>query len=366
MNFDEMSDEISSQLINDNNVLVYAFNATGKTRLSKKITEKYPVDENGNVKCLCYNAFLEDDFTWDNDSLVFSFESSIITRYLKDEGLDGEVVDAFRKTIGLNIEPKIDFENCIVEFVVPTGDDNSVENIKISKGEETIFKWVLFLVVLRSAIELLKDKKDNRSTELFDELKCVIIDDPVSSIDDYRIYTVVCQIIEIINEIKNYNANSSDKINVSFLISSHHALFFNILSNFFISKRKPTSFFVYVLKRKNDDYQLDKVGNTNGNFSYHKTVIEEINEAINNNSLQKKHFNLFRSLLEKTTVFLCFNNWENLFEKYDDLERIKRMLNSNSHGRFSDVEMNELEEEQKEVFTNAFNWFINVYHFQVK
>lgn len=364
MNFDEMSDEISAQLVNDNGVLVYAFNATGKTRLSKRISEKYSVDENGDFKCLCYNAFLEDDFTWDNENLVFNLQSSNIIKYLKDEGLDGEVIDTFRKTIGSNIEPKIDFKNNKIEFVIPTGDDKSVDNIKISKGEETIFKWVLFLVVLKSAIELLKDKKENRSTELFNELKCVIIDDPVSSIDDYRIYTVVCQIIEVINEIRIFNSKNTDKINVSVLISTHHSLFFNILINF-LNPNKKTSNFVYVLKRKNDEYILDRIGNTNGNFSYHKTVIEEIQEAIKNNSLQKKHFNLFRSILEKTTVFLCFNKWDDLFKNYDDIERIKRMLNSNSHGRFSDVEMNELEEEQKEVFTSAFNWFIQTYHFQI-
>jgi hypothetical protein len=51
--------------------LIYAFNGTGKTRLSKEFKEliapKSEVEENEEpIKILYYNAFTEDLFSWDN------------------------------------------------------------------------------------------------------------------------------------------------------------------------------------------------------------------------------------------------------------------------------------------------------------
>src|SRR5690348_16322176 len=48
-------------------VLIYAFNATGKTRLSvafKDVTK----DDEGSHAGVYYNAYSEDLFIWDNDS----------------------------------------------------------------------------------------------------------------------------------------------------------------------------------------------------------------------------------------------------------------------------------------------------------
>ena len=62
--------EIAQELkdVKENVILIYAFNATGKTRLSveyKNITKK-PGD--GKHVGVYYNAFSEDLFVWDNDN----------------------------------------------------------------------------------------------------------------------------------------------------------------------------------------------------------------------------------------------------------------------------------------------------------
>lgn len=359
MNFFEVENKVKDYLNNNNCVLIYAFNATGKTRLSNNLS-KTQYDENDEIKVLCYNAFLEDDFTWDNDNLVFRYSQSEITQYIYDEGLDGEIIELFKMTTGVNIEPQFDFKNQTIEFNIPTGDDSSKCNIKISKGEETIFKWVLFLTVLKNAITTLKDSIEDRSTTIFNNLNYVIIDDPVSSIDDYRIYTIACQLIEIIKELNKYNSNTERKVNVSFLITTHHALFYNLLYNSF--KNKHTCNLV-MMKRQND-YSIKNVKN-NSLFSYHGAVITELNQAIMSGSLQKKHFNLFRSILEKTSVFLGYEQWDSLFYDYSDYERIKRALNMNSHGRIIEYEINDLEQEQISIFSNAFHWFLKEYHFYI-
>ena len=69
--------EIAMQLkdCNKNVQLIYAFNGTGKTRLSRAFKEliapksEFDEDETGlaSKKILYYNAFTEDLFYWDND-----------------------------------------------------------------------------------------------------------------------------------------------------------------------------------------------------------------------------------------------------------------------------------------------------------
>ena len=49
--------------------LIYAFNGSGKTRLSRAFKELVsPETKEGATKVLYYNAFTEDLFYWDNES----------------------------------------------------------------------------------------------------------------------------------------------------------------------------------------------------------------------------------------------------------------------------------------------------------
>lgn len=364
MNFIELTLQLENNLGRDNIVLVYAFNATGKTRLSKYLSEKYMEDDD-KIRVLCFNAFLEDDFIWDNEKLIFKYSLSPITKYIYDEGLFDQIIDNFKRTVGMKIEPKFDAENRIIEFIIPDNDDNDNKIIKISKGEETIFKWVLFLTVVESVITLLKDKKKDRSTDIFDDLRYIIIDDPISSIDDYRVYTIACQIISLARSMRENISNKSDEVNISLLVTTHHILFYNILFNNF--RRKNNCGF-FILKKEKEQFIFDKKPDNMSFLAYHFAVINEINDDIMKNNLQKKHFNLFRSILEKTTIFLGYDNWTDLFTKrnYFDYERIKRVLNCNSHGNNPEIEISELDEEQKEVYIAAFNWFLKEYHFFLK
>ena len=61
-------DEIAVQLknIGENIILIYAFNATGKTRLSVAYKNKTKTDT-GQHTGVYYNAFSEDLFVWNND-----------------------------------------------------------------------------------------------------------------------------------------------------------------------------------------------------------------------------------------------------------------------------------------------------------
>ena len=48
-------------------LLLYAYNRTGKTRLSMEFKDEGKRRNNGNADTLYFNAFTEDLFTWDND-----------------------------------------------------------------------------------------------------------------------------------------------------------------------------------------------------------------------------------------------------------------------------------------------------------
>ncbi len=100
-------------------IMLYAFNATGKTRLSRVLEGKEDETENIN-ETLCFNAFAEDTFIWDNDKLILYIKKSWITDLIKDEGLDTEIVDNFKNIIGHRLEPDINIEKGEITFKITT------------------------------------------------------------------------------------------------------------------------------------------------------------------------------------------------------------------------------------------------------
>ncbi|MCF5343512.1 anticodon nuclease, partial [Pseudomonas simiae] len=114
--------------------LIYAFNGTGKTRLSlafkKEITPRINNDE-GNYereqleltrnKILYYNALTEDLFYWDNDLQVdvdpkhkLKIQPNTFTFWLisllKDLGEDGNIVANFQRYTSSNATPEFNEE----------------------------------------------------------------------------------------------------------------------------------------------------------------------------------------------------------------------------------------------------------------
>lgn len=193
-----VANEIKRKLNLEKNVmLLYAFNSTGKTRISTLIQNS---EDDENV--LCFNAFIEDLFTWDNNELVFKIEKNWIVDFIVEQDIEGEIIDNFKSIIDSKLEPKFNLTKGQVIFKMATGDNNYDENIKISRAEESIFKWSIFYTILFTAIECLSESKDERLSNKFDNLKYIIIDDPVSSIDDCKIIALGIQIYNLINNIR--------------------------------------------------------------------------------------------------------------------------------------------------------------------
>lgn len=323
--------------------ILYAFNATGKTRLSTILNEE--IDDG---RTLCYNAFVEDLFIWDNDNFILKINPACwLINFIKEQGLEFQIIENFTSILNSKVEPSFDLDKGEITFNIATGDSDFDRGIKISKGEESVFIWSIFYTILETAIDTLNMEKDERSTDFFDNLEYIIVDDPVSSIDDSKIISIAMMLIEVINK---YNNNK-----IKFLVTTHHALFYNVLYNEY-RRNRGYNFKPYILKKNNKMYEL-KIQKADSPFGYHLMVKEEIEKAIKEDNVQKYHFNLFRSLLEKTSNFLGYSNWADCIEN-DNKKEFLRIINLYSHSRLSDIEYKELTYEDKELFINTYNKFI--------
>ena len=352
---DDIAKEIAESL-NTKDVLVYAFNATGKTRLSVLLDENdYDEDD---IKSLSYNAIVEDYFSWDNERVTFKIITGTwLFNFINDEGLDGNIIDVFSSFIGTDIKSEIDLTTGEMRFYV-TDIDGIKKAIKISKGEERLFQWSVFYSVLKRATELLAEKEEDRSLKVFNQLKYVVIDDPISSLDDYKVYTLSMQILELI---KDVHANC--QANVKFLLLTHHTLFYNIIFNTLKNRDKDKVVF-YFLNKIDEEYELKDVKNNQLAVS-HIVMLKEIKRAIQSNNLRKKDFNKFRSVLEKTSIYLGFKKWEDLFEGYKETEAVRKIVNMNSHEKYVEMDTEFLTNEQIQILTNAFNYFVEEYKVQL-
>lgn len=328
--------------------LMYAFNGTGKTRLSRKFrllvdpkNTEDSEDESG-IKIMYYNAFTEDLFYWDNDldgdldrklKIHNSNFTDLSLQFLKDQGQDGNIVKNFQHFTSDSITPKFSADFSEVTFSITSGDDEGVNNIKISKGEESNFIWCVFYSLLEQVVEVLNvAESDERETNQFDDLEYIFIDDPISSLDDNHLIELAVNLAELI---KKSNG-------LKFIISTHNPLFYNVLFNELGSK------VCYMLNKLDDGtYELlEKKGDSNKSFSYHLHLKNTIDEAIKNKAIQKYHFILIRNLYEKTANFLGYPKWSELLPN-DKRTYYNRIIQFTSHSTLSNEVIPEPTEPEK-------------------
>ena len=347
--------------------LIYAFNGTGKTRLSrefrllvapKEALNVEQIVEESAMKVLYYNAFTEDLFYWDND-LDSDVNRKLLIRpygftnlalgFLKDQGLDTNIVTNFQNFTSKSITPLFNEEyiakdenaNDIlirafseVTFSVTTGDERSQNNIKISKGEESNFIWCVFYSLLEQVVEIKNTVPENRPSNPFENVEYIFIDDPVSSLDDNHLIELAVNLAELIKKSTGLN----------FVVSTHNPLFYNVLFNEVGNKIS------YMFNKLEDGtYELvEKKGDSNKSFSYHLFLKHTIEEAIIANNIQKYHFMLLRNLYEKTANFLGYPKWSELLPD-DKQTYYNRVIQFTSHSTLSNEVVPEPTEPEKQI-----------------
>ena len=114
-------EELAANLISkkSKSSLLYAFNRSGKTRLSMAVKEKLDGDELDQLQnkeideniIFYFNAFTEDLFSWDNDlqndwdrKLNINLESTFLKYILEDQGKENEIIDLFQYRSKISFE----------------------------------------------------------------------------------------------------------------------------------------------------------------------------------------------------------------------------------------------------------------------
>lgn len=345
--------------------LIYAFNGTGKTRLSGTFKEliapkntEEEGDEESSIKVLYYNAFTEDLFFWDNDldadtnrklTIRPNNFTDFALQFLKDQGQDGNIVSHFQHYTSDAITPIFNPDFSEVTFSIARGDDDNLDNIKISKGEESNFIWCVFYSLLELIVEVLNvPEPGERDTNQFDELKYVFIDDPVSSLDDTHLIELAVNIAELIK---------SNQSELKFIITTHNPLFYNVLFNEFNNADSQSGYRrKHSIRRrleKLNDSTFSLVDQSNDSpFSYHLFLFAELEKAIQSDDIQKYHFNFLRNILEKAATFLGYTKWRDLLPNETAGSReayFNRIINISSHGKFSGEEIAVIEDNDKRV-----------------
>lgn len=358
-NLAEVAKDFRKDLTGDNRkqkdlILFFAHNGVGKTRLSMEFKQAGKTfDADGNVTgrdTLYFNAFTEDLFSWNNDlendtKRILNLNSdSAFFNGLRELDLDVKIESFLSNYVDLRFQ--IDYDSSTVSFsrsILVDGNEQTVENIKISRGEETLFIWCFFLAICQLAIE--KDPAYNW-------VKYIYIDDPISSLDENNAIAVACDLCNLLttegNEIKT-------------VISTHHSLFFNVLYNEFGRKVKNKRYFLH--SKGSDGYALQDTNDTP--FFHHIATLSELKKVIESDKIYTYHFNSLRSILEKTATFFGYDKIDRCIDGglQQDEVLFERALQLFSHGKYSIFDPLEMTGDNKELFKRIFNGFIGKYEF---
>lgn len=363
-NLTSLARHLRTELENKKFILLYAYNGTGKTRLStefKNLGRSTNEEEDTTDRdTLYFNAFTEDLFSWDNDiendserKLKLNADSRFFAG-LNEMEMDNRIRPLLHRYADFDF--KIDTAKWEVTFsrTVTTGEGEdatteTVEDIKISRGEENIFIWCFFLAVVELALD---------GADAYNWVKYIYIDDPVSSLDEHNAIVVANHLVQVYRE-----ASTS---NIGTVISTHHNLFFNVLhyelKNHFRGKASQ-----YVLSRNqaNDHYLLRQQQGDTPSF-HHVASLVEIDKAAREDTIQTYHFNMLRVILEKTALFHGYTHFGMCIKKdKDDEDGLlhQRFVDLLSHGKYSLYEPVEMGVETKKYFRKIVRDFLERYPF---
>ncbi|SFF68876.1 hypothetical protein SAMN04488033_104125 [Salegentibacter agarivorans] len=385
-------------------VLLYAYNGTGKTRTSMAFKEKGKKkvkielkdnkgivlrDKKGKAKTvntvvgntLYFNAFTEDLFVWDNDLkfnttrfLQMNSESKFFNGF-RELALDEKIFSYLERYATFDFD--IDYDNWRITFKkqvrnpkynTKTPNNNEPEyiiesNIKISRGEENIFIWCVFLAISELAIDAEEDSA-------YSWVKYIYVDDPISSLDDNNAIAVASDLAKLLKravtkeiedggEKRIVAKNEDEKIKI--LVSSHHSLFFNVMCNE-LKRFNHNRYFLH--KNSEESHTLQKTDDTP--FFHHVAVLSELKQATKSGKVNTYHFNSLRSILEKTATFFGLDDFGKCIYGIDKDDILyERALNLLSHGKYSIYDPVEMGVDNKDLFERILNAFLDKYQFNL-
>jgi hypothetical protein len=343
-------------------LLLYAYNRTGKTRLSMEFKDEGKRKNNANADTLYFNAFTEDLFTWDNDldgdavrHLRLNPDSTFFNG-LKDLALDETIAGYLSRYADFDFD--IDYETWKVSFR-----SGGAENIKISRGEQNIFIWCLFMAICERMLDGHVSYQSNQY---------LYIDDPISSLDDNNAIAVACDLAQLLRRAASRKGQNDTPAPIKVVFSSHHALFFNVMCNE-LGRTKEDEPKVkhkrYFLHRPNGDDAYTLRATEDTPYFHHVASLAELQRAAepNTSKLYTFHFNALRSIMEKTASFFGHAVISFCLKALnaEDLALYNRVLNLLSHGKYAIHEPTEMGEDNKDLFRRILNDFVTTFQFDL-
>lgn len=365
-------------------VLLYAYNRTGKTRLSmefkdagkKKVTSVYTspkgevyVSDKGEAytaeiiqgDTIYFNAYTEDLFTWQNDLSGDSVRhlrinpDSTFFNGLKDLALDETIAGYLDRYADFGFD--IDYTTWKVSFR-----KGEAENIKISRGEQNIFIWCLFMAICERMLD---------GHVSYQSKKYLYIDDPISSLDDDNAISVACDLAKLLRRAASRKAGNGDPAPLKIVFSSHHSLFFNVMCNEVGRAREgepKVGHKRYFLHRPTGDgiYTLRATEDTP--YFHHVATLAELQRAAHpaTGTLYTFHFNALRSIMEKTASFFGHADISfclKVLDNEEDRALYNRALNLLSHGRYAIYEPTPMGDDNKDLFRRVLGDFLTQFQF---
>lgn len=336
MNMVEVAQQLRTDLSTKKCVLLFAYNGTGKTRVSMEFKNLNRAGDSRDT--LYFNAFTEDLFYWDNDlrnDTARKLKINDTSRFflgLRELEMENRIRPFLHRYVDFDF--KIDYELWEVVFFRDGSD-----NIKVSRGEENIFIWCFFLAIVQLAID---------QQAMYNWVKYIYVDDPISSLDDNNAIEVASHLAILIKR----------QSIVKVVISSHHTLFFNVMYNELSNAKS------YFLHKNANEYVLQDTSETPS--FYHIGMLKKLHELSNTGQLYTYHFNILRSVLEKTAIFHGFNNFSACIKQdEDDVDGIihTRIINILSHDKYSVFEPMIMGDENKKYFRKILRDLMGNYKF---
>ncbi len=355
-------------------ILTFAYNRTGKTRLSMEFKDAGKRKNNGNADTLYFNAYTEDLFTWDNDlddDTVRHFRLNSASTFfngLKDLALEEAIAGYLARYADFDFdidytEWKISFSKEVLEQKRGGEPARTREtNIKISRGEQNIFIWCLFMAICERMLD---------GHVSYQSFKYLYVDDPVSSLDDNNAISMACDLAKLLRRAASRTDGNGNPSPIKVVFSSHHSLFFNVMCNE-IGRSKEGEPKInhkrYFLRRPNggEAYTLRATEDTP--FFHHVATLAELQLAAHptNGKLYTFHFNALRSVMEKTASFFGYADISfclRALNNDEDRALFNRALNLLSHGEYAIHEPTEMGDDNQQLFRRMLRDFVNTFHF---
>ena len=337
-------------------VVLYAYNRTGKTRLSMEFKNQGKRKGNGTPDTLYFNAYTEDLFVWHNDLEADADrhlkinENSAFLKGLTELALDETIAGYLSRYADFEFD--IDYKTWAVTF--RKGDD---DRIKISRGEENIFIWCMFMAICERVID---------GHPSYQWAKHLYIDDPISSLDDDNAIAVACDLAALLRKAAARRDTKGERDPLRTVLSSHHALFFNVMCNE-LGRRKEDQEKVklkqYFLHRPDSEGVFTLRATRDTPYFHHVATLAELQRCLSSGTLYTYHFNALRSILEKTASFFGHDDLRVCLAGLPDEALYNRALNLLSHGKYAINEPVEMVDDNKELFRRILNDVLKRFEF---